>query len=145
LDDDGEVNAAWTADPFLGRVKFRVKQFGRFALRQDSLPPVFGAPVLSGEGAGRVLRVKVEDGLSGLARHGGIFEGKWLRVARDKGWLTYHFSDDRVRGASADAQAGKAGEVRFWAVDKAGHYIEIAWAVPSDTSSADAPKIDSDN
>ena len=145
LDDDGEVNAAWTADPFLGRVKFRVKQFGRFALRQDSLPPVFGAPVLSGEGAGRVLRVKVEDELSGLARHGGIFEGKWLRVARDKGWLTYHFSDDRVRGASADAQAGKAGEVRFWAVDKAGHYIEIAWAVPSDTSSADAPKIDSDN
>ena len=70
-----------------GFVKARVRKFGRFTLAVDSLPPsvrLVNVPRGRSYAEDRPLRLRVSDGLSGLASYTPRIDGDWVRMAYDK-------------------------------------------------------------
>ena len=116
IDEDGEVDGTWVADERGGMIGTKVKQFGAFEVRPDSVPPVLGSPRLV-EGA---LRLTVEDDLSGIDRWEGRCNGQWVRFGWEKGELVHPVGD----GVLIDG-----AEIKVWAVDEVGNlgHREFTW------------------
>ena len=116
IDKDGEVDGTWVADERGGMIGAKVKQFGTFEVRPDTVAPVLGSPRLV-EGA---LRLAVEDDLSGIDRWEGRCNGQWMRLGWEKGELVYQVGD----GILTDG-----AEIKVWAVDEVGNlgHREFTW------------------
>lgn len=116
IDEDGEVDGTWVADERGGMIGAKVKQFGTFEVRPDTVAPVLGSPRLV-EGA---LRLAVEDDLSGIDRWEGRCNGQWMRLGWEKGELVYQVGD----GILTDG-----AEIKVWAVDEVGNlgHREFTW------------------
>ena len=116
IDEDGEVDGTWVADERGGMIGAKVKQFGAFEVRLDSVAPVLGSPRLV-EGA---LRLTIEDDLSGIDRWEGRCNGQWMRFGWEKGELVHPVGD----GILTDG-----AEIKVWAVDEVGNlgHREFTW------------------
>lgn len=110
LDTDGGVDGTWVADERHGRVEVRLDRFGTFEVRRDTLGPQIGMPsIVDG-----VIRVPVEDGLTGLSRWEGRCGDQWLRWGHDKGILSHRLSDGRLEGRGSE-------DILLWAIDRCGN------------------------
>lgn len=119
LDEDSEVSGTWVSDEKNGVVQVRLKSFGRFDVRRDTLGPALGVPrIVSGE-----LRIPVEDDLSGVDRWEAQCGGRWIRLGLEKGMLRHPLSDDRL-------QEGE--EIKVWALDEAGNLGHRSFTWPLD-------------
>ena len=119
LDEDSEVSGTWVSDEKNGVVQVRLKSFGRFDVRRDTLGPALGTPrIVSGE-----LRIPVEDDLSGVDRWEARCGGRWIRLGLEKGMLRHPLSDDQL-------QEGE--EIKVWALDEAGNLGHRSFTWPLD-------------
>ena len=116
IDKDGEVDGTWVADERGGMIGAKVKQFGTFEVRPDTVAPVLGSPRLV-DGA---LRLTIEDDLSGIDRWEGRCNGQWMRFGWEKGELVHPVGD----GILTDG-----AEIKVWAVDEVGNlgHREFIW------------------
>ena len=108
LDSKGEVYDTWVSDEKGGVIGFKVKQFGTFEVRPDTIAPAFGEPQVKLE----TLRIAVTDDLSGIDHWEGRCGNHWLRLAMEKGVLVHPLGDNVLQPGS---------QIRVWAVDKAGN------------------------
>ena len=108
LDDEGEVLGTWVGDERHGRMAAKIKAFGRFYVRADTVPPLLGAPRLED---GR-LKLAISDELSGIQRWEGRCGDRWMRFGWEKGQLVHPVEDNILT---------QGGEVKVWAVDAAGN------------------------
>ena len=85
-----------------GFVKAKTRQFGRFTIAVDSLPPsarLVNVPKGRSYAPDRPLRVRVDDELSGLAGYTPHINGEWVRMAYDKKNNLLTFTDfERLEG-----------------------------------------------
>jgi len=116
IDDEGEVSGTWVSNERGGMIGVKVKQFGTFEVRPDTVPPLFGQPRLE-DG---VLRVPASDDLSGIDRWEGRCGGQWMRFGWEKGVLVHPVTDGILQPGTS---------VRLWAVDEAGNlgHRDFAW------------------
>ena len=116
IDKDGEVDGTWVADERGGMIGAKVKQFGVFEVRPDTVSPVLGSPrVVEG-----TLRLTVEDDLSGIDRWEGRSNGRWMRFGWEKGELVHPVGDGILT---------EGAEIKVWAVDEVGNlgHREFKW------------------
>lgn len=119
LDEDGDVSGTWVSDEKNGVVQVRLKSFGRFDVRRDTLGPALGVPrIVSGE-----LRIPVEDDLSGVDRWEARCGGRWIRLGLEKGMLRHPLSDDQLL---------EGEEIKVWALDEAGNLGHRSFTWPLD-------------
>ena len=116
LDDEGEVDGTWVADERGGMIGAKVKQFGLFEVRPDTVPPALGTPQVK-EGT---LRLSIADDLSGVERWEGRCDGRWMRFGWEKGVLVHPIEDGILTEGS---------EIKVWAVDEVGNlgHREFTW------------------
>ena len=110
------MDGTWVADERGGMIGAKVKQFGVFEVRPDTVPPMLGSPRLV-EGT---IRLTVDDDLSGIDRWEGRCNGQWMRFGWEKGELVHPVGD----GILTDG-----AEIKVWAVDEVGNlgHREFTW------------------
>lgn len=85
-----------------GWVVASTRNFGRFALMYDTVPPtirsydVYNGAVITGK---KQLQFKITDAGSGIAHYRGEIEGMWILLEYDakSNMLTYYFDESRVK------------------------------------------------
>ena len=117
VDEDGEVAGTWVADERGGTLSAQVKQFGTFEVRNDTIPPRFGKPMLK-EGK---LRISIAEELTGIDRWEGRCGDRWIRLAWEKGVLVYRMEDGILQPGD---------EVKVWATDGVGNLGHAAFSWP---------------
>lgn len=105
-----------------GRYTTRVRDFGRFTLAVDSLPPVVRPLNFSEAKAlrGNTLRIRIADDLSGIDSYRCFLNGNWILAEYDGKSATL------VINAAGKLQPG-ANKLRAEVTDAAGNTTDLTW------------------
>lgn len=120
VDEKGEVEEAWVSDERNGHIQVRLDRFGYFEVRQDTVAPVLGQPVL----VDGVLSISIGDDLSGMDRWEGRCGEHWMRWGLDKGVLSYALSDGVLQDRTQE-------DIRVWCIDAAGNIGQKVFTLAS--------------
>ena len=103
-----------------GHIQVRLDRFGYFEVRQDTVAPVLGQPVL----VDGVLSISIGDDLSGMDRWEGRCGEHWMRWGLDKGVLSYALSDGVLQDRTQE-------DIRVWCIDAAGNIGQKVFTLAS--------------
>jgi hypothetical protein len=98
-----------------GKVSFNTREFGKYVLLRDTVPPSISKVAVNGV----VARFRIRDDLSGISYYEANLNGEWLL-------MNYDYKTGMIWSEKSDSKEPLSGDLTLKVVDKAGNEATYA-------------------